>query len=384
MGFQMHILVNAIPLKGLLTGISRYVRQLYTEMERIPGVRISYHDGLRLLDKMPRQAEPARWARFTGAVWSLPDLCVFLLRVAFWYNYERRLRSACRSHHFDIYHETTFFPSAVRSVPQVQTIYDLSLIKYPSAHPRERVMYFNYMNPRRWSFAARRIAISEFIKKEICEHYGIPPWQVTAIPLAAAAGFYKRPDALVEAVLRQLGLPDDFMLSVGSLEPRKNLQLLVEALKTAKTEMPIVLTGWEGWGQKNWLSDLAGTELKKRIFLTGYTTDEELACLYSAAKALVYPSLYEGFGLPILEAMACGCPVICSNAASLPEVAGEAAILVDPHDAKALALAITDISGNPSLRESLIQKGLQREALFDWKAAAQKTLEVFRDVQHCA
>lgn len=376
----MHILVNAIPLKGLLTGISRYVRQLYTEIEKIPGVRVSYHDWVRLLYKMPKQAEPASWSRFTGAVWSLPDLCVFILRIAFWYNFERRLRLACTANHFDIYHETTFFPSAIRSVPQVQTIYDLSLIKYPSAHPKERVMYFNYMNPKRWAFASHRITISRFIKKELCEHYDLPAGKVTAIPLAAGAGFYRRPPRFVGAVLRRLGLPHDFMLSVGSLEPRKNLRLVTEALRISKSQLPLVLTGWEGWGQKDWLSDLEGTDLDEKVIVTGYISDEELACLYSAATALVYPSLYEGFGLPILEAMACGCPVICSSAASLPEVAGDAAIIIDPHDVEALANAMDEVATNQRLRDSLAQKGLQRAELFDWKATAQETLEVFRDV----
>lgn len=376
----MRILVNAIPLKGLLTGISRYVRQLYTEIERLPGVEVHYFDGLRATDRMPGQASPAGWSFFTKAVWKLPDTVVFMLRLITWYNYERRLRAVCRAKCPDIYHETTFFPAALPGVPQVQTIYDLSLVKYPSAHPRERIMYFNFFSKRRMHYAAHWIAISNFVKEEAARFFNIGPGSITSIPLAGAQHFYRRSQEEIKTALSSLALPDRFLLFVGSLEPRKNLPLLMEAVRTAKSTLPLVIAGWEGWGSKEWLQHVRGSSLAARVFLTGYTNDEKLACLYSAAAALVYPSLYEGFGLPVLEAMACGCPVICSNTSSLPEVAGDAAILIDPASKEELARAINLLVGDNEIRKTCIRRGLARSSQFTWQRCAEKTLEVFRSV----
>ena len=168
-------------------------------------------------------------------------------------------------------------------------------------------------------------------------------------------------------MIKELGLPKDFLLFVGTLEPRKNLSLFVKALAVCEHDIPIVLVGWNGWGNDEWLKTAETKGLRKRIFTTGYVDEETLACLYSSALALVFPSLYEGFGLPVLEAMACGCPVICSNAASLPEVAGGAALLIDPFQVEDLALAMDKVVSDCTLREDLIRKGLLRSAQFSWE-----------------
>jgi len=167
---------------------------------------------------------------------------------------------------------------------------------------------------------------------------------------------------------------------VGSLEPRKNLSLLIKALGMVKTTIPLIMAGWEGWGDKPWMAEIERQGLQQRVFVTGYVDDEDLARLYSGARALVYPSLYEGFGLPLLEAMACGCPVICSNAASLPEVAGNAAVLFHPNDYKALAKGIDRLIEDSEFRNDLIRKGFGRSAQFNWRQSAQKTVDVFRKV----
>ena len=164
---------------------------------------------------------------------------------------------------------------------------------------------------------------------------------------------------------------------VGS---RKNLPLLIKALKMAKTKIPLIIAGWEGWGEKSWMVEIERLGLQQRVFIRGYVDDEDLARLYSGARALVYPSMYEGFGLPLLEAMACGCPVICSNAASLPEVAGNAAALFDAHDPEALAREIDRLIDESEFRNGLIRKGFDRSAQFNWGKSAQKTVDVFRKV----
>jgi alpha-1,3-rhamnosyl/mannosyltransferase len=142
----------------------------------------------------------------------------------------------------------------------------------------------------------------------------------------------------------------------------------------------LILAGWQGWGGPDWESDLERLKLRERVVCTGYVDEEALACLYSGAAAFVYPSWYEGFGLPVLEAMACGCPVICSNTSSLPEVAGDAAILIDPRDVEGLANALDTVLDDSALQQSLAQLGLKKAAEFSWENTALRTLEVFANV----
>lgn len=375
----MHILLDAIPLNGLMTGISRYVRSLYLELERLPGVTVHYYAGRSCTRKMPVQTKPGQWMKTTSLVWKLPDPAAFGFRAATWLSYELKVRRLIRRNSFSLYHETAFTPAAVRSIPQVFTLYDLSLMKFREMHPKERVWFSDVFLKRRLDYAAHIITISDFIRSEICDELHLPAEKVTAIPMAPDPFFYPRARQECEGVIEALGLPRDYILFVGTLEPRKNLPLLLKAAECEK-DIPIVLVGWEGWGENRWMEIAKREGLRDRIFTTGHVDEESLACLYSNAMALVFPSLYEGFGLPVLEAMACGCPVICSNVASLPEVAGDAALFIDPYDVEGLAVAIGKMVGDSTLRMDLIQKGLKRAAEFSWERTAKETLEVFRSV----
>jgi glycosyltransferase involved in cell wall biosynthesis len=374
----LKILVNAIPLTCLLTGISRYVRQLYTELDQFPDVEITYFDGNRILKNMPSQAGPGKWSRAISAIWKLPDPVVFAVRTLHWWKFEMLLRRACRKGCYDIYHETGFVPAAMSAVPTVYSIYDLSLIKFRHAHPKERVWFYDFMGRRRLHFARHILTISEFIRQEICETLALSPSKVSAVPLAPARHFYPRSAEKIDLVRRRYRLAGRYLLFVGSLEPRKNLPLLIQAMKRSETNISLLLVGWEGWGDKSWMQTIRESELAQRIVLTGYVDDETLACLYSGAMAFVYPSLYEGFGLPILEAMACGCPVICSDVASMPEVAGDAAIRFDPASIRDLTAAIDFLAGDQNARQRLIACGFDRAADFTWKQTAEKTRDVFQ------
>lgn len=376
----MDILLDAIPLKGLMTGISRYVRNLYLELERLPEVTVHYFEGHSCTTKMPAQARPGPWTKTTSLVWKLPDPAAFGFRAATWVSYELKVRRLIRQKRFSLYHETAFTPAAVRNVPQVFTIYDLSLQKFREMHPKERVWFSNFFLKCRLRYAAHVITISDFIRSEICEYLHLPPEKVTAIPMAPDPFFSPRGRKKSQRVVEALGLPRDYLLFVGTLEPRKNLSLLMRAAAACRSRIPIVLTGWEGWGRDAMLKARRDQGLRGRVLTTGYVDEESLACLYSNAQALVFPSLYEGFGLPILEAMACGCPVICSNTASLPEVAGDAALLINPRDVEEVADAIDRIVDDSTLRDDLIRKGYGRAACFSWKKTAEETLAVFRSV----
>ena len=375
----MNILVNGIPLAGLLTGISRYARCLYTEIERLPDTSVTYYTGTLTSSHMPDQAESVGWSKTREMIWRLPDPVVTGLRTLHWYYFENRLRRSCRKQPVDVYHETTFFPAALREVPVVYTMYDLSLIKYRSEHPRERLWFFDLFFQHRLPYAAHILTISDYVRNEILEELGISPERVTTTPLAADPIFSPRRKSHVSEILKKNGWPADYILFVGTLEPRKNLSLLIKALTGTQTQVPLILVGWYGWGDKEWLRRI-DPDLRKRIFIAGHVDEETLACLYSGASAFVFPSLYEGFGLPILEAMACGCPVISSNAASMPEVAGDAAVLIDPTDAEALAHELDQVLTDSNARQSIIRRGLERSRQFSWRKTASKTLKIFDQV----
>lgn len=376
----MDILLNAMPLCGLTTGIARYVRNLYRRMEVMPGVSVTYFNGKTHQKTMPDPAHAASWVKATDRIRKLPDTVTTALRSAHWLNYEHRLRRHCRTHPGTLYHETAFTPAALTGTPQVFTLHDLSLMEFKTMHPRERVWFFELFFDRRIRYASHIITVSEFMRTEICEKLNFPATKVTAIPEACDPFFFPRSEERIQQVLTGLNLPRTYLLFAGTLEPRKNISLLIDALISGRTDIPLVLTGWEGWGDKKWLETIRKHGLEKRIFRTGYVDDDTLACLYSGAQAFIYPSLYEGFGLPLLEAMSCGCPVICSRAASLPEVAGDAALLVNPHDSTELAHTIETLLTDSGQRRETISKGRQRAALFSWEKTAELTLDVFRKV----
>ncbi|OEU79718.1 MAG: glycosyl transferase, partial [Desulfobacterales bacterium S5133MH4] len=324
----MRILIDAIPMTGLLTGIARYLRNLYSTMALMDQVDLSYFAGKTLVKSMPPLAESDKWQKATSAVWNLPDPIVSGMRVIYWLRYELNLRRICRKSSFDIYHETAFVPAKLPAIPTVYSIYDLSLRRFRETHPRERVWFFEYFIKSRLQFADHILTISEFIRQEIIEEFKVPPSMVTSVPLAPDPLFGPCNADFVKTIRIKYKLPESYLLFVSSLEPRKNIALLIEAMQAVNTDIPLVLVGWHGWGDKEWLEKIGA--MKNRIHITGYVPDNDLKAIYNGAAALVYPSLYEGFGLPIVEAMACGCPVICSNAASMPEVAGNAAIFIDP------------------------------------------------------
>ncbi len=372
----MKILANGIPLAGLLTGISRYERCLYNELQQLPNTSVTYCTGPLTSSHMPDQAESAGWSKTREMVWRLPDPVVTGLRTLHWYYFENRLQRCCKKQPVDVYHETTFFPAALRDVPVVYTMYDLSLIKYRNEHPRERLWFFDLFFQRRLPYASHILTISDYVRNEIIEETGVPPDLVTTTYLAADPIFSPREKPHVTETLQNRGWPEEYILFVGTLEPRKNLSLLIKALTRIQTQVPLILVGWYGWGDKEWLRRI-DPDLRKRIFIAGHVDEETLACLYSGASAFVFPSLYEGFGLPILEAMACGCPVICSNAASMPEVSGDAAVLIDPTDVDALAHELDQVLTDSTARQSMILRGFERSRQFSWRKTAVKTLEVF-------
>jgi alpha-1,3-rhamnosyl/mannosyltransferase len=343
-------------------------------------MEVYYFTGRKVLSEMPPAARPDQWIQNTSSIWKLPDLIVFMLRSLHWLLYETLLQRAVRRGAFDLYHETAFFPARINRIPTIYTIYDLSLIHFREKHPRERVWFNDFFFPRRIGYADHVVTISQFIRNEIHDTLGLPWDKISAVPLAPDPVFQKQGGNLVRENLSALKLPDPYFLFVGSLEPRKNLELIIRAMAMQENPVPLVLAGWEAWGDKSWLA-WAPPDLKDKVILPGYVDDPAMVSMYNGAIGFIYPSLYEGFGLPVLEAMACGCPVICSNAASLPEVAGDAALYIDPGSPDSLRQAMDRILLEPELRKDMAHRGMDRAGAFSWKRSAGQMLEVFRD--HC-
>ena len=369
----LRVIVNAIPATGVNTGIGRYLRCLYAHIERDYGreLTIGYFDGRQVRPAMPEPAQSvAGRSRLTKLIWSLPPLAGLGLRLAQLARREFHFRRAAKG--FDVYHEAAFFPfMAPAGVKTVFTIHDLSLMRYPQFHPRERVLYSNLFFKSRLAKVDKFLAVSEFTRSEMANMLGIAPDLVTLTPNAIDPAMFNPRPKTSPALALTGGQP--YFLFLGTNDPRKNPQVIPPALAESRLDIPLVMAGWSGWGQQ--------TKGPAKIIELGYVDDQALAGLYSDALALIYPSIYEGFGLPVLEAMACGCPVITARASSLPEVGGEACLyLENPGDPKELAQAMRRLAGNPGLRDNLRQQGLTQAKRFSWSASAANAVKAFRSV----
>jgi glycosyltransferase involved in cell wall biosynthesis len=239
--------------------------------------------------------------------------------------------------------------------------------------------------------AARIATVSEYSRQDLLNIYKLTPEKVAVTYNGIGSSFVPRPAVPNEAeeIRRRFGVSRDFLLAVGSLQPRKNLVRLIRAYARLRGEREDFSPQLVIVGRKLWLASEIFDEVKRQrwaddVILTGYVTDADLPALYRAARAFVYPSLFEGFGLPPLEAMACGTPVVTSDVSSLPEVAGDAALLIDPNDERALADALIEIVNNEGLRAELREKGIAQAKKFTWREAAEKTLSLYREAYGAA
>lgn len=285
----------------------------------------------------------------------------------------------------DLLHALAFAGPLTISIPWLVTIYDLSFMRYPAAfHPLNRL----YLT---WAvrYAARHanyvIAISESTKRDLVELVGARPERIRVIYCGKDAAFAPLTDRTALAAWRAArGVPDKMLLFVGTIEPRKNIVRLLRAFARAKraARLPhhLVLIGARGWKYDQVDQTIVQENLTNAVQFVGYVPHAELPRWYHAAEAFVYPSLYEGFGMPPLDAMASGTPVITSNAASLPEVVGDAALQVAPTDEAALADAIVRVLTDTALREQMIARGLEQAARFSWTRTAHETMTLYRAV----
>jgi len=267
----------------------------------------------------------------------------------------------------------------------VVTIHDLGYLEYPQAHTRSSRLYLHVSTLFSTRAAARVIAISEATKRDLMTHYRVPEGKIKVVYHGRDPRFQPvTDDKTLRETATRYGVSRPYCLHVGTLQPRKNLGLLVDAWSELRERMEnppqLLLAGRRGWLYESLFEKVNTRDLGELVKFADYVEQADLPALYSGAMALTFPSLYEGFGLPPLEAMSCGTPVIASNATSVPEVVGDAGILLDPHDPHQWADAVIKLSADEELRRALSQKGMERASHFTWERCAGQTLDVLTEV----
>jgi glycosyltransferase involved in cell wall biosynthesis len=283
----------------------------------------------------------------------------------------------------DLYHSPDFvLPPLPPGLPGLLTVHDLSFVRTPEVTMPGMHRYLGQGVPRSVARARHVIAVSECTKNDLIELYGTPSDKASVIYGGVQAEFQPVEDKeQKDAVRRRYGLgKEPFILTVGTLQPRKNHLRLVQAFARLKTDHRLVIAGGAGWEYEAVPAEVVRLGLEQRVLFPGFVSDADLPALYSAADLFAYPSLYEGFGLPLLEAMACGTPVVAADASSLPEVVGEAGTLADPLNVDALAGAMQRMLDDEALRKSKIQEGRARAATFTWERAGGQLLALYERV----
>ncbi|MFP3897434.1 MAG: glycosyltransferase family 4 protein [Anaerolineales bacterium] len=369
-GLNAHLLSSKASYRS--AGVSRYIQALLTHLPRVDD-RFRY---LAFMDTA--DAEPGGWHTSTSP-WSTARPLARIL-------WEQGIQPwAARREHLDLLHQPVYVGPLLHPCPTVVTLHDLSFYLYPELFPRSKRIYLQHMTRYTIHHAQAIIAVSNSTKRDALRLFSVPETKITVIPNGVEARMRPLDDpTATKALRRRYDLPSDLLLFLGTLEPRKNLIALLEAYALLRQRGNIchhlVIAGGRGWYYEKVYDATQRLGLRETVHFTGHVPDEELPIWYNAADLFIYPSLYEGFGLPPLEAMACGTPVIVSNTSSLPEVVGDAGLMVDPQDPQALAEAIHSLLSDPPRRERLGQAARRQANRFSWRTTAARTAELYHHV----
>ena len=371
----MKIGIDGIPLGQVKTGVGHYTYEI-----AIGVARRSPSDCFEVLSHIPYNmtAIGALEARVNNLKFIEPNVNWLTKR---WWTIGLPLY--LKKHHIDLFHGTNYDVPIVSRCPTVLTIHDLSLLLYSQTHEVRRVRRAR----RRLPFMARRATLiivpTLSVRDEVGKHLGISLEKVRVIREAARRSFQPVAEAQSIEVKKRLGVEEQFILYVGTIEPRKNVITLVRAFEEIVSEnnvrVQLVLAGKPGWLTEEFFAYLERSKARDRILLTGYLQDEELKALYSSCLMMVFPAIYEGAGLPPLEAMACGAPVITSNTPAIAEMVADAARLFQPLDHHELAWHILELLSDAGKRAELAHRGLNRAMQFSWEEAAKLTYDVYKE-----
>ena len=375
----MRIGIDYTPAVRQAAGIGRLTRQLVGHLLRLDR-RNSYHlfvAGPLKGSDLPWSGEPPANARIHAT--RIPERALTILWHRLRLNWPvERFTGPC-----DLFHSTDFVLPPVARARALLTVHDLSFLRHPEcAHPRLRA-YLSSVVPRSLKRAHHVLADSEATKRDLIDLLGVERDKITVLYAGIEERFSPQADPAAEAQMRRaLQLEGPYILSLGTIEPRKNYARLARAYREllalhGNDAPPLVIAGGKGWLYEGVFRSVEELKLGDRVRFLGFVEDQHLPALYRGATLFVFPSLYEGFGFPPLEAMACGCPVVCSNRPSLPEVVGDAARLVDPCDESHICQGMRIALFDSQERERLVERGLARAARFSWPAAAERLLAIY-------
>ncbi|EIC22557.1 glycosyltransferase family 4 protein [Thiorhodovibrio frisius] len=381
----MKVILSVDPIKFPLTGIGRYTDELAKGLQRAELEGLRFLRGTKLVSSVPAlhpakaMASMPAWLRLAQK----SRLTVAAYRgLGAW----RKARSL-RGFEDHLFHGPNYYlpPFAGRSVV---TIHDLSPYQWPQCHPPERVRFMRAEIERSLERATALITDAEHTRLEVARYFGWPMEKIHAIPLASSPDFRPRSEQPGKDFARLLSAldikPDQYTLFTGTIEPRKNLGVLLDAYSrlpdATRQRWPLVIIGYRGWGSAQLHARLQDAQRAGWLRYLGYLPQESLVAIMAGARLFVYPSLYEGFGLPVLEAMASGVPVVCSNASTLPEVAGDAAAYHAPNDTDALRDLILSGLEDEQWRAAARDAGLKQAGAFSWHRCVKSTIAVYRQV----
>lgn len=389
----MNIILPADSLKYPLTGIGRYTLELSKQLQTISGVNLNFlypdglHRGLKFIDE--KQA-PNALSKRIDKYRRLPDRIHRLARrvpgtgLLYRAVLSKRQRALLANFPDHVFHGTNFylppFPGS-----KVVTIHDLSVFFWPECHPRERVRVVSKYIRKAVSCADIIVTDSEYTRKELAEYFAIPLQRIKAIPLGLTEfGEFDHENDLLPFLLANSLEFRGYSLFIGTIEPRKNLLPLLHAYKklpvSLREAFPLVIAGYSGWHSSEEHRLIRQFTEEGWLQYRGYISSGELPLLYAGARLFVFPSRYEGFGLPVLEAMQFGVPVICSRSASLPEVAGDAAEYFDHSDEEALHHLLSEVLDDQEHLDRMARAGVERAKCFSWKKTAEATLAVYQSL----
>lgn len=396
----MRVVMNVSATIGAKTGIGHYVAELLRAMQELNAVELSTypHPVLfklhRALGGGPKLVElPAQPTATSGSLAGpTPPRQIEVQRPTWLKRMRAPLRHGWRminsvytramfdNRRFDLYHEPNFVPLPGR-LPAVVTIADLSPVVAPQWHPADRIAWFERHFTPNLPRIAHVIAISEFARQEIINTLGFSPERVTRTYCGTRSHFRPLPAEETAATLRQLGLPPTYLLHVGTIEPRKNLEMLLRAYcalpANLRERCPLVLVGGWGWRMEATAEFYEREAKHKNVIRPGYLPDSALPAVYNGARALVFPTHYEGFGLPAAEMLACNGPVLSSTAGAVAEVLGGCGHLIEPHDEAGWRAAMAKVITDDDWREQLRHGALAQAAKFTWEGCARDTLKAY-------
>lgn len=377
----MKLILSVEPVRFPLTGIGRYTYELALRLQQSPEIAdLQFFAGRRFLPALPTAAE----ASGTGYGLKRAVQKNFLAVEAYRLFMPLLRKHALKGHGDYLYHSPNYYlpPFAGRSVA---TFHDLSPFTWSHCHAPQLVRYLQKELKATLLRADALITDSEYTRKELADYFSWPIERIHTVPLASSAEFHPRSAEELNSTLSRHGLKvSGYSLFVGTIEPRKNIETLLDAYSRLPLEVrkrwPLVLTGYHGWRSESIHQRLEDAKREGWAYYLGFVPSEDLPLLFAGARLFTFPSLYEGFGLPVLEAMSSGVPVVCSNSSSLPEVAGEAALMCDAKDTETLTELIQRGLEDEMWRASAVEQGLLHAARFSWERCAMETLEVYQKV----